>query len=117
MFIKYKKLYIKNLRGVVDDSVAYVLGNVCVACIVAAGSGVTLVPSCDGERGEPARHRWCQGRDPQVSRPSRRLRSQTGSKRSKGGAETLHTRLTKKCTRKYTRVVRPISAEMQNWLQ
>lgn len=56
---------------------------------VAAGGAVTLVSSCDGERGEPEQHRWCEGRAPPVSRPSCRLRSQTGSKRSKVGAETL----------------------------
>lgn len=58
---------------------------------VAAGGALTLVPSCDGERGEPELHRWCQGRAPPVSWPPYRLRSQTGSKRSKARAATLCT--------------------------
>lgn len=57
---------------------------------VAAGSAVTLVSSCDGKCGGPELHRWCQGRAPPVSWPSCRLHAQTGSKRSKVGAEMLH---------------------------
>lgn len=49
----------------------------------AAGGALTLVSSCDGERGVPGPRRWCQGRAPPVSRPAGCLRSQTGSKRSK----------------------------------
>lgn len=56
---------------------------------VAAGGALTLVPSCDGERGEPELHRWCQGRAPPVSWPPYRLQAQTGSKRSKGRAAAL----------------------------
>lgn len=68
--------------------------NVYECMCVAAGGAVTLVSSCDVERGEPELHRWCRGRAPPVSWPRRRLCSQTVSKRSKGMAETHMTETT-----------------------
>lgn len=64
--------------------------NVYECMCVAAGGAVTLVSSCDVDRGEPELHRWCRGRAPPVSWPRCRLCSQTVSKRSKGMAEIRH---------------------------
>lgn len=85
---------LEHLPRVVNTNVVYVYCK-CICSIyarlsIAAGGLVTLVSSCEGERGEPELHRWCQGRAPPVPRPSCLLRSQTGSKRSKGRTESLH---------------------------